>query len=667
MKKIAFFAISLALMLGALSSVWASSLAEPAGDSVLDGAIKFMPQEKHLLMSESLETTRATITASRNGNWSSTLTWSPRQVPSGSDNVIIPANITVTVDDVYNLENPAVAGSLTINSGGTLILDCEAVLGVLGNTNVSGTLKWCAGTGAHSHSRTIFFALGNFTNSSSGTLDCCDACTDFYFSGGQAQTFSNNGSINNLICCFNLDNGTGLTLTGLNPIPIRRTDVFTGQISNASQLLIGNAEVAAEVQIGNVEQDNPAGSFDEHPSYHQDAFIFIVYASGNTDYSTGYEIPADGVIDFLEIYMNSGIQYNLTMSRDIIISGTEDKDMWQDEVIFIGGRLFFDGHALFYNAEDFYISGGAGVYVDDFQVEVDYETQYNIPGTAGTYLHTWETYGIQNGGVQMNFQNLTEWHNVLYVDAYVSDDGGDTWGLYGALVPVVDSVVTLDGVDNLGSATQTRIWAFANPFVPVELSSFTASISADNFVNLMWTTQSETGVLGFYVLRHTQSELSSAIIVSELIPATNSSEQHSYVFQDTEIFEDGLYFYWLQNSDLNGAVQFHGPVSIRISVTDNDVPDIPLVTELQAIYPNPFNPMAFLPFSLKEDALVNFEIYNARGQLMKRMPLGYKPAGYHRTQWDGRDEEGRNCGTGIYHIRMNVGNESYLRKAVLIK
>ncbi len=203
--------------------------------------------------------------------------------------------------------------------------------------------------------------------------------------------------------------------------------------------------------------------------------------------------------------------------------------------------------------------------------------------------------------------------------------------------------------------------------VPVQLSSFTAAISTDNFVNLMWVTQSETGVLGFYVLRNTENHLGSALTVSELISATNTSEQQSYIFKDSEIFENGHYYYWLQNSDMDGSVQFHGPVSIQFTAAQGNIPELPLVTQLKPVYPNPFNPMAFIPFSLKESATVNFEIYNTRGQLVKRIPLGQKAAGNHRIEWDGRDDQGINCTTGVYHIRMTAGTESFSRKAVLMK
>ncbi len=211
------------------------------------------------------------------------------------------------------------------------------------------------------------------------------------------------------------------------------------------------------------------------------------------------------------------------------------------------------------------------------------------------------------------------------------------------------------------------IYKMDDPHVPVELSSFTAAISADNFVNLSWVTQSETGVLGYYILRNTESDLGSALTVSELIPATNSSEQQSYIFKDSELYEDGLYYYWLQNSDLDGRVQFHGPISVEFSTANIAPPTPPLETGLQAIYPNPFNPIAFIPFTLADEANVNFDIYNVRGQLVRNIKVGAKASGRHRIEWDGRDDQGRACSTGVYYIRMDAGNQSFTRKAVLMK
>ncbi|MGC9361573.1 MAG: FlgD immunoglobulin-like domain containing protein [Candidatus Syntrophosphaera sp.] len=203
---------------------------------------------------------------------------------------------------------------------------------------------------------------------------------------------------------------------------------------------------------------------------------------------------------------------------------------------------------------------------------------------------------------------------------------------------------------------------------PVELSTFTAVLTQQYFVNLTWVTQSETGVNGFYIFRGTSEDLATAEIVSPMIPATNTSQPQTYVFTDTELYDSGTYYYWLQNVDYDGTVYFHGPVSINYSNSqDNPAPPVPNLTELQAIYPNPFNPTAFIPFSLANDTDVSLQIYNTRGQMIRHFDLGTKEAGQHRVTWDGRDANGNILSNGVYYIRMIAGQSSFQRKALLLK
>ena len=272
------------------------------------------------------------------------------------------------------------------------------------------------------------------------------------------------------------------------------------------------------------------------------------------------------------------------------------------------------------------------------------------------------------GNSYTNFTNYLAGSATTYVEAPTE------WTLYEYALPAAcantTAYIAIQCVSNDAFMLMVDDFVagdYYEPTNPVELSSFTAAISAQNFVNLTWITQTETGVQGFYVLRNTSDDLASALTVSDMVAATNTSQQQTYFFTDREIDVDGTYWYWLQNSDLDGTVDFHGPISIEYATTGGVTPSVPLVTELRAVYPNPFNPRAFIPFSLKESATVNFEIYNTRGQLVRRIPIGEKTAGHHQTEWDGRDEQGRACGTGVYHIRMTAGTESFFRKAVLLK
>jgi len=129
-----------------------------------------------------------------------------------------------------------------------------------------------------------------------------------------------------------------------------------------------------------------------------------------------------------------------------------------------------------------------------------------------------------------------------------------------------------------------------------------------------------------------------------------------------------MYYYWLQNIDLNGNTDFHGPVSVNFSATGQEItPEIPAVTELKSIYPNPFNPTAIIPFSVAEKTNVGIRIFNTRGQLLRHFNLAERAPGYYQVAWDGKDFNGNSCSSGIYYIVMNAGKETFQRKAVLQK
>jgi len=222
--------------------------------------------------------------------------------------------------------------------------------------------------------------------------------------------------------------------------------------------------------------------------------------------------------------------------------------------------------------------------------------------------------------------------------------------------------------DTVLTAPTTWDFTLEEDVNPVELASFTATISAQNYITLTWVTQTETGMRGYYIYRDTDNNFAGAQNVSPLIPSANSSQTQTYVFEDTDVFETGTYFYWLQTNDMDGTVAFHGPVSVFYNALgDNPTPEIPLVTELHAVYPNPFNPLAFIPFSLAQDSNVSFKIYNARGQIVKHFELGSKAAGNYRITWDGTDYHGDTLSNGVYQIVMTAGSQVYQTKTTLLK
>lgn len=203
--------------------------------------------------------------------------------------------------------------------------------------------------------------------------------------------------------------------------------------------------------------------------------------------------------------------------------------------------------------------------------------------------------------------------------------------------------------------------------LPVTLSSFTALASGLTNVKLNWVTETETGVLGYRVYRNSLPSLESALLVSPLIQAQNSSSQTIYSYEDNETDGFGTYHYWLQSIDFNDHTWFFGPTSITLIPETEPVPTPEPVTTMHSVYPNPFNPNLLIPFSLAQKQDVSIRIFNLKGQLVKSISLGSKDTGFHQINWDGITDSGKPCPSGIYEIVLKAGSKSFHSKAVLLK
>jgi len=102
-------------------------------------------------------------------------------------------------------------------------------------------------------------------------------------------------------------------------------------------------------------------------------------------------------------------------------------------------------------------------------------------------------------------------------------------------------------------------------------------------------------------------------------------------------------------------------------VNSISLPDIISFNGIRSIYPNPFNPLTTIDYEISMPADVKIEVYNNRGQLVRSFILGYKEQGSYKLTWEGEDNNGCLCSTGIYYIRMQAGKEIYIKKAVLLK
>ena len=94
---------------------------------------------------------------------------------------------------------------------------------------------------------------------------------------------------------------------------------------------------------------------------------------------------------------------------------------------------------------------------------------------------------------------------------------------------------------------------------------------------------------------------------------------------------------------------------------------IPAKTELSKNYPNPFNPITTIDYSIATDGFVSMVVYDLNGALVKTLVDNNMLTGNHQVQWDGTNNSGENVASGRYIVKMNAKDYTSQIKMTLLK
>ncbi len=455
---------------------------------------------------------------------------------------------------------------------------------------------------------------GNFTMTG-GTLTTSAAYATMNFNGTTGtQTFSKTGGTLSGTINFTVANGSTL-------------DVGSSVITGSGSFNLNSGGTLVTANANGITSSGSSGS---------------IQVSGTRTYNTGANYVYNGSAGQAAGNGLPATVKSITINTPGGISGTIPTTV--------------DGY---YNSLNNYIEiATSGNNISSYSISMTTPTllptrvnrQWALGGTfGGTKTITFFWTDTDDGGFDWTGKTPAVWIGTKkYVGTY------DVSGTTNYVTVVVDANFS-KGTYQIGQDTQDGT-------LPIELSSFTATITAQYFVQLHWITQSETDALGYLVFRSADAILAHAIQVSPLINATNTTTTASYIFTDSEV-SSGTWYYWLQSLDLNGSFTYYGPVLANVSQEQGgEAPGIPVSTGISTVFPNPFNPNVTIKYDLKESLPVSFSIYNVRGQMVYSADLGTRLAGVHHLTWDAKG-----LAAGVYMIRMRAGDKLYGSKAVLSK
>jgi streptogramin lyase len=191
--------------------------------------------------------------------------------------------------------------------------------------------------------------------------------------------------------------------------------------------------------------------------------------------------------------------------------------------------------------------------------------------------------------------------------------------------------------------------------IPVELSSFSASVNGNN-VTLNWSTATETNNSGFYIERSVISNEMRNLFwesISFINGTGTTTETQSYSYTNNGL-SSGQYLYRLKQIDFDGTFEYSNEVEVVVAVPDK--------FELSQNYPNPFNPSTKIKYQIATSNPVSLKIYDVLGNEVATLVNELQSTGNYEVTFDAST-----LPSGIYIYKLQAGSFIETKKMILLK
>ena len=293
-------------------------------------------------------------------------------------------------------------------------------------------------------------------------------------------------------------------------------------------------------------------------------------------------------------------------------------------------------------------SGIQAMEVDDQnRLFITYQSSQSASG-KGFYLLFAENYVFND---TILIADLSPGHILRNSSQVITNSNGDIAMLY-AESGIRNDTVICDIFMKRGSIYE---------IIPVELSSFTATVKEDN-IQLYWTTATETNNLGFEIEKINPSKSENIYDWEKIgfVPGCGTSTKpKSYSFVDKDI-TPGKHKYRLKQIDLDGSYEYSDIIEAEVMQKLNYT--------LMQNYPNPFNPTTKIKFTIpsvettRRVVFTTLKVYDILGNEIVTLVNEEKPAGNYNVIFDASK-----LSSGVYFYTLKTGEFSKTNKMILTK
>lgn len=124
-----------------------------------------------------------------------------------------------------------------------------------------------------------------------------------------------------------------------------------------------------------------------------------------------------------------------------------------------------------------------------------------------------------------------------------------------------------------------------------------------------------------------------------------------------------------KNTDIRIILKSLTSDGAQITFSDENlnIASIPNKFRLSSNYPNPFNPLTNIDYSLPKEAYVELVIFDILGREVVTLIDDFQGPGFKSVIWNGTDTFGKNVSAGMYFYKIKAGNNRQIKKMILLR